>query len=215
MRYQLVIFDWDGTVMDSVPKIVNTLKLAAHACGAEIPTDEATKAIIGLSLPTAIAQLFPNDEDKWETLRLGYKRIYSEVDDTPTPLFDGAIRLLDTLRARGVKIAVATGKSTPGLERLMAESNTVVFFETYRTADDAKSKPDPDMINQILTQLACSPEQAVMIGDSVLDMQMASAASVDAIGMTHGAATRQALSDTQAFAVVDNYEQLTEVLLLQ
>ena len=166
MQYKLVIFDWDGTLMDSVPKIVNVLKLAAKQCGAAIPRDEDAKSIIGLSLPTAVAKLFPHDEDKWEALAQAYKTVYKEGDYTPTPLFTGANELLDALAGGQVQLAVATGKSRTGLNRLMAETSTEDYFVTTKTADEAQSKPNPDMLNQILTMTGVAAEDAIMIGDS-------------------------------------------------
>jgi phosphoglycolate phosphatase len=215
MQYKLVIFDWDGTLMDSVPKIVNVLKLAAKQCGATIPSDDDAKSIIGLSLPTAVAELFPNNEDKWEALAQAYKTVYKEGDNTPTPLFSGANELLDALAASQVQLAVATGKSRTGLNRLMAETSTEDFFVTTKTADEAQSKPNPDMLNQILTITGVAAEDAIMIGDSLLDIEMAKQAGVAAVGLTHGAATRAALEKTQALAVLDNLSELHTFLLAE
>lgn len=215
MQYKLVIFDWDGTLMDSVPKIVNVLKLAAKQCGATIPSDDDAKSIIGLSLPTAVAELFPNIEDKWEALAQTYKTVYKEGDNTPTPLFSGANELLDALAASQVQLAVATGKSRTGLNRLMAETSTEDYFVTTKTADEAQSKPNPDMLNQILTITGVAAEDAIMVGDSLLDIEMAKKAGVAAVGLTHGAATREALEKTQALAVLDNLSDLHTFLLAE
>ncbi len=215
MQYKLVIFDWDGTLMDSVPKIVNVLKLAAKHCDAVIPSEDDAKSIIGLSLPSAIAKLFPNDEDKWAALAQTYKTVYKEEDDTPTPLFSGANELLDALAASQVQLAVATGKSRTGLNRLMAESSTEDFFVTTKTADEAQSKPSPDMLNQILAITGVAAENAVMIGDSLLDIEMAKQAGVAAVGLTHGAATRAALEQSQALVVLDNLAELHAFLLTE
>lgn len=215
MRFKLVIFDWDGTLMDSVPKIVNVLQLAAKQCGVEIPSDEDAKSIIGLSLSTAVEKLFPHDEGKWPDLAKAYQEVYKVGDNTPTPLFSGAIELLNILESDKVLLAVATGKSRTGLNRLMAQTNTTDYFCMTKTADEAQSKPHPDMLEQILASTGVAAEEAVMIGDSLLDVEMARQAGVAAIGLTHGAATRSALEQTQALAVLDNLADLQHFLLAE
>ncbi|WP_105168506.1 HAD-IA family hydrolase [Pseudoalteromonas sp. T1lg23B] len=215
MQYKLVIFDWDGTVMDSVPKIVNTLKLAAHSVGVAIPSDEKASAIIGLSLDTAVATLFPNDEEHWASLAQAYQHQYKYGDNTDTPLFDGAQDYIRSLKAQGVLLAVATGKGRAGLENMFAKTGLGDCFVTTRTADEAKSKPDPDMILQILTELDIEPEDAVMIGDSLLDMKMAENAGIDAIAMSCGAASVEQLKQSCALAICNDYAQLAVRLQTQ
>ncbi|WP_010605002.1 HAD family hydrolase [Pseudoalteromonas maricaloris] len=213
MRYKCVIFDWDGTVMDSVPKIVNTIHLAAKSCNITPVSDSEAKSIIGLSLPVAMQVLFPHHEDKAESLANAYKYIYSNEDDTPSPIFEGVESLLGKLRDRGIKIAVATGKSRTGLNRLMAQNGLTDYFVTTRTACEAESKPHPDMLLQILTELGVDAKDTVMVGDSIIDMNLASNAGVDAIGVTMGVATRELLSQTSAAYICDNYHDLSNLLL--
>ncbi|MCG9758606.1 MULTISPECIES: HAD family hydrolase [Pseudoalteromonas] len=214
MRYKCVIFDWDGTVMDSVPKIVNTIHLAAKSCNMTPVSDSEAKSIIGLSLPVAMRVLFPHHEDKAESLASAYKYIYSNEDDTPSPIFEGVEPLLGKLRDRGIKIAVATGKSRTGLNRLMAQNGLTDYFVTTRTACEAESKPHPDMLLQILTELGVDAEDTVMVGDSIIDMDLASNAGVDAIGVTLGVASRDELSQTSAAHICDNYQDLSDLLLV-
>ncbi|MEZ7204951.1 HAD family hydrolase [Pseudoalteromonas sp. DY56-GL79] len=213
MRYKCVIFDWDGTVMDSVPKIVNTIHLAAESCGIVPVSNEAAKSIIGLSLDKAILTLFPNHEDKLASLIAAYKYIYKHQDKTPAPLFEGAETLLKQLHGSGIKVAVATGKSRIGLDRLMAESGLSDIFVTTRTACEAESKPHPDMLLQILAELNVEATEAVMIGDTIIDMNLAKNAGIDAIGVTMGVATREQLSQTSAAHICDNYHDLSNLLL--
>ncbi|MCG9769118.1 HAD-IA family hydrolase [Pseudoalteromonas piscicida] len=213
MRYKCVIFDWDGTVMDSVPKIVNTIHLAAKSCNITPVSDSEAKSIIGLSLPVAMQVLFPHHEDKAESLASAYKYIYSNEDDTPSPIFEGVEWLLGKLRDRGIKIAVATGKSRSGLNRLMAQNGLTDYFVTTRTACEAESKPHPDMLLQILTELGVDAKDTVMVGDSIIDMNLASNAGVDAIGVTMGVATKEQLSQTSAAYICDNYHDLSNLLL--
>ncbi|BBN81900.1 haloacid dehalogenase [Pseudoalteromonas sp. A25] len=212
MRYKLVIFDWDGTVMDSVPKIVNTLKLAAENVGVAVPSAPQAAAIIGLSLDKAVATLFPNERAHWPALVEAYQYQYKHVDNTPTPLFEGAEQYIQSLHSQGILLAVATGKGRAGLERMFELTGLRNYFVATRTADEAKSKPNPDMIYQLLQQLNVSAKDAVMIGDSLLDMKLAENAGIDAIAMSCGAASEAALSQTHAKAVCANYEQLASVL---
>lgn len=199
--------------MDSVPKIVNTIHLAATACGIDKVTDEQAKNIIGLSLEKAMLRLFPGHPDKLEELVAAYKHIYKHVDTTPTPLFNGVAELLKQLQQQGKQIAVATGKSRVGLDRLLHESGLRDYFVITRTACEAQSKPHPDMLEQILQHLQVSPQQTVMIGDTLIDMELAQRAGVDAIGVTMGVASREVLSNTHAKHICDNYQQLSQLLL--
>ena len=199
--------------MDSVPKIVNTIHLAATACDIEKVTDEQAKSIIGLSLEKAMLRLFPSHPDKLEELVAAYKHIYKHVDTTPTPLFNGVAELLKQLQQQGKQIAVATGKSRVGLDCLLHESGLQDYFVTTRTACEAQSKPHPDMLEQILQHLQVSPQQTVMIGDTLIDMELAQRAGVDAIGVTMGVASREVLSNTHAKHICDNYQQLSQLLL--
>lgn len=213
MRYKCVIFDWDGTVMDSVPKIVNTIHLAAKSCGIAPVSDEMAKSIIGLSLPKAMQVLFPQHHEQVDSLVQAYKYSYSNEDETPSPIFAGVESLLNQLRDRGVKIAVATGKSRTGLDRLMAQYGLTEYFVTTRTACEAESKPHPDMLLQILAELGVDAQQSVMVGDSIIDMELAKNAGIDAIGVTLGVASKEQLSQTSACHICDNYQDLSQILL--
>lgn len=212
MPFKLVIFDWDGTIMDSIDKIVNSLQLAAISCGVDVPEAEASKRIIGLSLEKAIAELFPNEKPKWVALVEAYKRQYKYVDTTPTPIFDGVESLLQRLKLNNVKLAVATGKSRAGLNRMLEESGLGHYFDMTKTADEAESKPHPQMILDILKALQVDASESVMIGDTVIDMQLAINANVTAIGVTLGVDTKSRLMSQGARVVVDNYDQLARVL---
>ncbi|MFC3031182.1 HAD-IA family hydrolase [Pseudoalteromonas fenneropenaei] len=212
MRYQLVIFDWDGTVMDSVDKIVNCLQMAAVSCGVAIPSAEVAKSIIGLSLDIAVATLFPNEQEKWSALAEAYKHQHKEVDTTPTPLFADVRNTLTALKAAGIKLAVATGKNRAGLDRMLEKSATRAFFCTTRTADEAESKPHPQMLLDILAETGIAAADAVMVGDTKIDMQLARNAGIDAIGVTFGVDTADTLAAYQPVAIVDSYQQLAAVL---
>ncbi|MDK2597954.1 HAD-IA family hydrolase [Pseudoalteromonas obscura] len=212
MGYKLVIFDWDGTVMDTVPKIVNTINLVADQYGIPRESEQKTKSIIGLSLEKALATLFPAQAYRSADLADAYKVIYRDVDTTPTELFRGVEAVLKQLAERGTKIAIATGKSRQGLNRLLSESGLHKYFQATRTADEAHSKPHPDMLHQLLDELDVMAKDAVMIGDTTIDMEMASKAGIDAIGVTFGVASRGELEPFSPVHVVDEFEQLLTYL---
>ncbi|WP_310737435.1 MULTISPECIES: HAD-IA family hydrolase [unclassified Pseudoalteromonas] len=211
-KYKLVIFDWDGTIMDSVTKIVNCIRSSAELLSITPPGDDAIKNIIGLSLDKAIDVLFPANTAQHEALITGYKHQYS-VDITPTPVFDDVASVLSALKEQGIVLAVATGKGRGGLDRLLEQSQLRHFFSATRTSDEAQSKPSPDMLYQLLEELGISAQDAVMIGDTQIDMTMAKAAGMDRIGVTMGVHGKQQLNELDPIATVDNYLQLQQVLL--
>ncbi len=212
-KYKLVIFDWDGTVMDSVGRIVSSMRGAAKDLDLDIPSEIQVKNIIGLSLPEAIAILFNDDcSELTERIRLRYQEHYLHIDETPTPLFDNAINLFDKLLFQKKLLAVATGKGRDGLERVWKMSETKAYFHSSRCAKECQSKPHPEMIEQILEELNVNPDEAIMIGDTVHDMAMAQNAGVDRIGVTFGVHNRDTLAQYQPKAIVDTLAEL-EVLL--
>ncbi|WP_204483558.1 HAD-IA family hydrolase, partial [Aeromonas veronii] len=212
---RLAIFDWDGTLMDSVGRIVACVQGAARDCELAVPSPAQIRQIIGLSLDVAMSRLFPLcsdsgtaiDERQIATLIDRYRHHYLH-DATPSPLFAGAGELLHDWRSRGLQLAIATGKSRRGLDRVLDETGLRPLFVTSRGADEARSKPDPLMLEQILDELGLSPRQAVMIGDSVHDMAMAEAIAMSCIGVTWGVDSCDALSRYEPVAVVDSIRAL-------
>ena len=218
-RVRLAIFDWDGTLMDSVGRIVSCVQGAARDCELAVPTPTQVRQIIGLSLDVAMSRLFPlcsdsgatSDERQIAALIDRYRHHYLH-DATPSPLFAGAGELLHDWQSQGLQLAVATGKSRRGLDRVLDETGLRPLFVTSRGADEANSKPDPLMLEQILAELGLSPRQAVMIGDSVHDMAMAEAICMPRIGVTWGVDSRDALSRYEPVAVVDSMTALRALL---
>jgi len=207
---KLVIFDWDGTVMDSVGKIVNCVQGAAQRLQVAVPTFDQAKQIIGLSLEPAFARLFPlADTQTRLALCEAYKEIYLHHDQTATPLFTGARELFTDLQQQGYLLAVATGKMRRGLNRIFEETQTGHFFHTSRCADEAHSKPHPQMLEQILAELKLKPEQAVMVGDTVHDLAMAHAIQMPRIGITHGVHKAADFEPFAPKAVIDSLPELT------
>jgi phosphoglycolate phosphatase len=213
-HYKLIIFDWDGTLMDSVARIVSSMQAAAKQCQLTIPTQEQVKDIIGLSLPKALGVLFPKgSNDQLTNMLEQYKYQYVEGNNPPSPLFDNALLLLDALKGENKLLAVATGKARQGLQRVFSVTDTEHYFHASRCADEALSKPDPQMVLSLLEELNVLPEHAVMIGDTSYDMEMAQSAGVDRIGITLGVHERDILNRYQPKAVVDSLAELQQLLL--
>ncbi len=213
-QYKLVIFDWDGTLMDSVERIVSSVQSAAKTVGLTIPSNNAAKQIIGLSLTTAFKELFLGIKDaQIEAMLTQYKYQYLEGDNTPTPLFDNAVSLLSELRKNNKLLAVATGKGREGLNRVLGVSDTASFFHTTRCAGEMPSKPNPEMLHSILTELDIAPHEAIMIGDTSHDLKMAQNAGIDSIGVTFGVHDKQVLEQYNPIAVVDSLTELKMHLL--
>ncbi|WP_076417847.1 HAD-IA family hydrolase [Colwellia sp. UCD-KL20] len=213
-NYKLVIFDWDGTLMDSVGKIVLSMQAAAKVLNLTPATFEQGKSIIGLSLSKGIEQLFPQSSTELQNkIEKEYKYQYLEVNNTPTPLFDNALELLINLKENNVLLAVATGKARPGLERVLNMTETEHFFNATRSASDCRSKPDPEMITSLLAELNIDACDAVMIGDTSFDMEMAKHANVDRIGVSFGAHAIDILNQFEPKAIVDSLDELEKFLI--
>lgn len=210
---RLAIFDWDGTLMDSVGRIVACVQGAARDCGESVPSAQETHQIIGLSLEVGIPQLFNlvQGDERAHALIARYRHHYLH-DDTPSPLFAGARELLHGWQTQGITLAIATGKSRRGLDRVLDETGLRPLFAATRGADEANSKPDPLMLTQILDELALAPEQAVMIGDSIHDMAMAEALHMPRIGVTWGVHGRDRLAEHDPVAIVDTMDELRQLL---
>ncbi len=212
--YKLIIFDWDGTLMDSVDRIVSSMQSAAKTVGLAIPSNNSVKQIIGLSLTTALQELFMGiTAEQIDAMLEQYKYEYVEGDTTPTPLFDNAVNLLTLLQQKNKLLAVATGKGREGLNRVLQVSKTSDFFHTTRCAGEMPSKPDPQMLNSILAELAIAPHEAVMIGDTSHDLKMAQAAGVDSIGVTFGVHGSDTLDKYQPKSIVDSLAELQALLV--
>lgn len=213
-HYKLVIFDWDGTLMDSVDRIVSSMQSAAKTVGLAIPSNDDVKQIIGLSLNIGLKKLFiAITPEQVAAMLVQYKHQYIEGDKTPTPLFEDALTLLAGLKQERKLLAVATGKGRDGLNRVLQISDTSHFFNTTRCAGEMPSKPDPEMINSILTELDIAPHEAIMIGDTSHDLQMAQNAGVDSIGVTFGVHDGQTLQQYSPKAIVNSISELHALLI--
>jgi phosphoglycolate phosphatase len=186
--YELLVFDWDGTLMDSAARIVASLRAAFEDIGLDPPEPAAARNIIGLGLSHVMQRLAPNaSADTHERLIKRYRSHYLEVNDTPTPLFAGAAEVIKELHGNGYLLAVATGKSRIGLDRALVDSGLGHFFHATRSADETFSKPHPQMLLELLDVLGVDSGRALMIGDTEYDLLTAQNASVDALAVCYGA----------------------------
>lgn len=211
----IIIFDWDGTLCDSVEHIVAAMRAAAGEQGVEAPAAAEVRNIVGLGLPEAVALLFPQmSASRCESMAQAYSRHYVAGDASPPGLFDGALDTLNALRAQGFELGVATGKSRRGLDRVLAGHGLTGFFEATRCADETRSKPDPTMLMEIMGERGKTPREVVMVGDTEYDLDMASQAGVASVGVSFGVHSRERLEEHGPVAIVDQLPQLLELPLL-
>ncbi|HEX6591515.1 MAG TPA: HAD-IA family hydrolase [Moraxellaceae bacterium] len=210
---RLFIFDWDGTLMDSERQIVICMQEAARDLKLVVPRNDEVRVIIGLGLPEAILRLFPDhDRNTRELIRRAYAKHFVAEAGGRSELFPGAQELLDELRSQGHLLAIATGKSRLGLDRVLGQTGLINFFDTTRCADETASKPDPLMLRQILTALTVFPGEAVMIGDTSFDLEMASRAGVRSVGIAHGVHAVDELEKHRPVAIVPDLHALARCL---
>ncbi|MFN3593194.1 MAG: HAD family hydrolase [Thiobacillaceae bacterium] len=212
-RYELIIFDWDGTLMDSAGTIVACIQAACRDLGLPVPSREAASHIIGLGLQDALRHLLPElPAQDYPRLVEAYRNHYLS-QDAEIPLFAGADALVASLHARGHLLAVATGKARRGLERAFQHTGLGAYFHASRTADETFSKPHPAMIEELLDELAVPAERALMVGDTSHDLLMARNAGVDALAAGYGAHPAESLAQFQPLAVCSDFPELAQWLL--
>ncbi|MEJ2509123.1 MAG: HAD-IA family hydrolase [Gammaproteobacteria bacterium] len=210
---KLLVFDWDGTLMDSEGRILACLSAAIDDLGLEHRDDDALRNIIGLGLREAVDTLFPGaDEILHRELTARYRHHYLEANETPTPLFAGVRELLEDLSARGHLLAVATGKGRSGLNQALAQSGLGELFAYTRCADEALSKPNPQMLLDVMDVLGAEPGETLMIGDTEYDMLMANNAGTHALAVTYGVHTRERLLSCGPRGCVDSVAAMGEWL---
>jgi phosphoglycolate phosphatase len=213
-KYELVIFDWDGTLMNSEARIVSAIQHAAEDVGLPVLSDEQSKQIIGLSLEHAILGLYPDaTPQQVEAMAKAYTQHFLEDSEVPMHPFEGAEDLLKALKNQGAKLAIATGKSRRGLDQVLREVGFGPYFDITRTPVEAASKPDPLMLHQILEALDVPLERAVMVGDTEFDLLMAQKAGMDSVAMTHGVHALEHLKQFQPVVYADDLTELKNWLL--
>jgi phosphoglycolate phosphatase len=186
-RFDLIVFDWDGTLMDSARCIAESLQAACRDLGHAVPSDRDARYVIGLGLNDAMAHVLPGvDPSDYPSVVERYRHHFLS-HDSGTTLFSGVAELLQHLRNKGHMLAVATGKTRRGLDRALEQTGLAPHFHATRCADESKSKPDPEMLHWLMKTLAVEPQRTLMIGDTTHDMEMARNAGVPPLGIAHGA----------------------------
>jgi phosphoglycolate phosphatase len=209
LDYKLLIFDWDGTLCDSIGRIVESMHAASTRSGFELRDDLAVKGIIGLGLPEAIRTLYPHIGDhELVAFRQHYADHYIDLESTPSPLFEGVVQSLEAFRAEGYHLAVATGKARRGLDRVLKANGWEDYFDITRAADETASKPHPLMLEQIIAHCGVSPRQALMVGDASFDLMMARNAGMDSVAVSYGAQSAQALQAYEPRLTIDRFSEL-------
>ncbi|MDN6296727.1 MAG: HAD-IA family hydrolase [Halomonas sp.] len=214
MQFELMIFDWDGTLMNSVPRIVSSMQAAARDAEWGELAPEAVENIIGLGLPEAVAILCPGILPAQSArLRERYAHYFVHADTTPMAFFGGVEARLARLREReSLKLAVATGKTRRGLDRIFADTQSGGWFNGSRTADETRSKPHPQMLSELLAEFDVPANRAVMIGDTEYDLDMARALGMPRVGVSYGVHDVQRLTDCEPLYIADGVDGLFDWL---
>jgi len=212
--YQLIIFDWDGTLMDSTLKIANCLRASAVDVGLEPPSVAAAKNVIGLGLHECMQILFPNASGSHHQQMVErYRYHFVTGDNTEQALFAGVADGLVRLEQAGAVLAVATGKARAGLNRAFGVTGIEQHFVTTRCADETRTKPHPQMLHEILDFTAIDASKAIMVGDTSYDMEMARNAKLAGLGVSYGAHDEQTLIASEALSVQPSVEAMLNWLL--
>ena len=209
----LVIFDWDGTLVNSIDWIVYCLQKAAEELGCTVPEEQDAKDIIGLSIKNAMEKLFPGlDQVTQQQLVKRYSELFFDKTIAQTDLFTGVYSMLLDLKKKGYQLAVATGKNRTGLDRALTGTQTAEVFAITKCADETMSNPDPTMLNEILEHLEVSKQRALMVGDTIHDLQMATNADIASVGVACGAHSETTLKKFNPLHCLQQTHELLELL---
>jgi len=212
MRFELIVFDWDGTLMDSAAAIVASIRAAAVDLGVPPPDSDRARHVIGLGLRDALRHAVPDlPEDRYGTMADRYRHHYLSRDHE-LALFSGVTELVGELAAAGHRLGVATGKSRLGLERALRHSGLGRMFDATRCADECHSKPHPQMLEELMDEVGVRPETTLMIGDTSHDIEMARNAGVPALAVAYGAHPRPALEALAPLACAATVEEMARWL---
>jgi phosphoglycolate phosphatase len=208
MRYELLVFDWDGTLIDSASTIVACIQAACRDLGLPVPDDARASHVIGLGLHDALSHAIPGlPEGEYARVVEHYRRHFV-ARDPEIQLFSGTEMMLASLRERGHILAVATGKSRAGLARALENTGLRELFASSRCADECAPKPAPDMLHALIDELDVSPASTLMIGDTMHDLKMAANAGVDAVAVSYGAHPKPELVALGPLACLDSVDEL-------
>lgn len=208
MAVDLIIFDWDGTLADSASKIVFAMQQAFSGNELPAPSEQEVCYVIGLSLGDAIAHLAPHlTKSRRLNVENAYRREYA-LQQADAELFSGTREVLEHYCSLGVDLAVATGKSANGLSQALEQTATSHYFCCVRTADSCASKPAPQMIEEILIETGRDKKNAIMVGDTTFDLEMASNAGLDSVAACYGAHDRASLAKYSPFLFLESIDEL-------
>lgn len=209
---RLLIFDWDGTLMDSETQIVHAMHEAIRELDLEARSADQCRNIIGLGLKEAIDALYPGGDSVFlERFVEAYRHHWFAISHD-SELFPGAPETLHLLKEAGFALAVATGKGRAGLDKVLRHTGLEAMFAATRCSDETRSKPHPQMLNEILHELDVRPGQALMVGDTEYDLQMANAAGVSSIAVSYGVHGRERLLQHQPLVCLDRISELVDWL---
>jgi phosphoglycolate phosphatase len=212
-HFELVVFDWDGTLFDSTALIVRCIQNACRDVGAPTPSEADAAYVIGLGLQDALRHVAPGlPESRYPELGARYRHHYF-ASQHELSLFAGTLEMLQALKARHHGLAVATGKSRRGLDEALAHSQLKGLFDATRTADETASKPDPLMLLELMSELGVDPARTLMIGDTTHDLQLARNAGTAAVAVTFGAHEHAAFADFGTLHVAHSTHDLHDWLL--
>ncbi len=207
--YKFLIFDWDGTLINSADGIVQCMQQAASDLNFPVPDDAAIRNIIGLGLPEALQLLIPDiDGTGIEQMRQCYGHHYVEQGDAMASLFPGVEESLERFKSEGYTLAVATGKSRKGLDRVFQKTGIGHFFTHSRCADETRSKPHPQMLDELLLTCGIPRGESLMIGDTEYDLEMAARARVPSLGVTYGSHTPERLQQHSPVHMIHEFVEL-------
>jgi phosphoglycolate phosphatase len=213
-QFDLIAFDWDGTLYDSTQIIVRCIQAAVADVGGVVPTNEQAGYVIGMALMPALAHAAPDvPQDKYPMLGERYRHHYAKHHNDLS-LFEGILPLLQTLRERQHILTVATGKSRKGLDDALHAVDLRGVFDGSRTADETAGKPDPLMLHQLMAEFGVSPARTLMIGDTTHDLQMAHNAGCASLAVSYGAHGAEGLERWNPKAVVHTVAELQDWLLV-
>lgn len=207
-RFELLVFDWDGTLMDSAGAIIDSIQSSCRDLGLPVPERERAAHVIGLGLKDALSYAVPElPQSDYGKLAERYRYHYL-ARDPDIELFPGVREMLIALKEKGHVLAVATGKSRAGLERVLEATQLKPYFDSSRCADETHSKPHPAMLQELMQELFVAPEATLMIGDTGHDLQMAVSAGVAALAVSYGAHARESLNAFNPLACIDAPQDL-------
>jgi len=211
-QYEVVVFDWDGTLVNSEAHIVASIEYAARVVGLPVLDYETIKNIIGLGMREALLVLYPElTNEQIVELRKHYSHYFFSKNVDQTMLFDGVLDTLGHLQASGLKLAVATGKSRNGLDKALEATGLKSYFEVERCADETKSKPHPMMLAQISEHFALPSAKMFLVGDTEYDLEMAARFGMDSVGVSYGVHDGARLNKHKQLRIVDH---ISEILAL-